>query len=349
MTPGEGDLTDRLRAHGFATHIVPFRGYRATDLPRIAAALMRLRRLARQGDFDLVHAHLLKAIVMCRLALVGRSNPKLVSQVPGVVHLDMRLLRGIDVHTLRKDDLTVCSCTAFARTYESLGARRIAVNHYGMDTGAFLARLPQPGSRAPMGLADGDVVVVMVAHMYPTQARAYRDVGVKGHEIFIDAAQEAMRKDPRLCFLVVGDEFSGDGSYRAALEKRAAGMPPDRFRFLGHRTDIGELLAVADIAANPSLSESASYTVMEASLAGLPVVVSDVGGLTDTVIDGKTGLVVPPADRTALAAALLALAAAPTQRSSMGAQGRAHVQQTFDVMTTVSVLERHYDAVLESA
>lgn len=348
ITPGEGSLTEQLRSAGVRTHVVPFRGYRPADLPLMIRALFRIRRIALQGRFEIVHAHLFKAVVMCRFALLGRRNPKLVAQIAGVVHLDLWPLRLIDVCTLRKDTLTLGSCTAFADIYRDMGAPRVAINHYGMDTTSFLDRLPKTRERQHLGLLEHDIVVIMVAHMYPTRARAYRDIGVKGHEVYIDAARAALAREPRLCFLVVGDEFVGDGSYRTELEQRANGIAPGRFRFLGHRSDIAELLALSDVATNPSLSESASYTVMEASLAGIPVVVSCVGGLTDTVLDGVTGLVVPPADSSALAEAILRLAADPQARTDLGSRGRDHVQRTFDLTATIRKLDLLYASVLET-
>ncbi|GAA3711981.1 hypothetical protein GCM10022399_30990 [Terrabacter ginsenosidimutans] len=211
----------------------------------------------------------------------------------------------------------------------------------------FIRELPERDdtARANLGLREGDVAVIMVAHMYPTNVAHFADVGVKGHEVFIDAAAKAHAADARLKFLIVGDEFVGDGAYRRRLEARAA-LASDSIRFLGHRDDVPVLLALMDVAANPSLSESASYTMMEASLTGLPVVASSVGGLPDTVVDGVTGLLVPPRDVEALSAAFLTLADDAQLRRDMGRAGRIHVQQSFDITKTVDSLERIYDEVL---
>lgn len=300
-------------------------------------------------DYDVVHSHLIKSIVMCRLGFMGRRRsrrPKLVSQIPGVVHLQAGWLRRIDRVTLWLDDVTVGSCTDFAHAYQDMGARRTAVSFYGMDTGKFLAELPERSdiARANLGMREEDVVVIMVAHMYPTNVAHFADVGVKGHEVFIDAAAKAHASDARLKFLIVGDEFAGDGSYMRRLEARAK-LASDSIKFLGHRDDVPTLLAAADVAANPSLSESASYTMMEASLAGLPVVASSVGGLLDTVVDGVTGLFVPAKDVDALASAFLTLADDERMRQEMGRAGRAHIQTTFDITRTVDSLESIYDEV----
>jgi glycosyltransferase involved in cell wall biosynthesis len=179
--------------------------------------------------------------------------------------------------------------------------------------------------------------------MYPTRLRAFRDIGVKGHEVFLEAAPLILQQVPDAQIFVVGDEFMGDGTYRRSLEDRAAALGVQgRVHFTGHRTDIPSVLAGLDVVACPSLVESASYALVEALLMGKGVVASDVGGLPDSVRHGETGLLVPPADPAALASAVTDLLAAPVWRAELGRRGREHCLRQFDVRSTVAKVEALY-------
>lgn len=346
VVPGPGSVANRLHALSIPVHEIPFRGYRPRDLPRVLRGTNKLRQLAMSGRFDIVHSHLIKASVLCRVALRGRG-PALVSQVPGVVHLANRSLRWADRVTMRWDDILLASCTAFEQTYQQLGAARTAVSFYGCRTDLLDPDASPLTFRTQQRLAADTVAVGMVAHLYPTRLKAFADVGVKGHETFIDAARIVAASHDNVRFFVVGDEFAGDGTYRRGLELRASDLTAQGvLSFLGHRSDMESVLAGMDILVNPSLSESASYTMIEASLMRRPVVASAVGGLLDTVCHEETGLLVPPADEFALAAALSRLAADPDLRVALGRSGREHVRRLFDLKTTVDSVEDAYREVL---
>ncbi|GAB2614377.1 glycosyltransferase family 4 protein [Pseudactinotalea suaedae] len=343
VVPGEGSVKQRLTESGISVHIIPFRGYHPREWRRHVRAFRDLRTLMRDGSWDIVHAHLFKSFILARMILRGRRSPRLVTQVAGTVHLQSRPLAAIDRATLRWDTILVGSCTEFADTYAKRGSRHTAVSFYGCHTERFEPATPADTFRDQYGMTPTDVAVGLVAHMYPTRLKSFREVGVKGHEVFIDAALALAQQDARLQFFVVGDEFVGDGSYRRELEQRAEPLiRGGRMHFLGHRTDMPDVIAGLDILVNPSLSESASYTMVEASLMCRPVIGSRVGGLPDTIIDGRTGLLVPPGDQGALAHAVRHLADDPELRRRMGQAGRTHVLEMFDITKTVSTLEAIY-------
>jgi glycosyltransferase involved in cell wall biosynthesis len=348
IVPDDGPVADALRAAGIAVEVVRFKGRRVADLPRVAAAQLRLVRLARSYRPTVVHAHLFKAIVMTRIAgWIGRV-PHRVSQWPGAVHRDVTLLRLMDRLSMPLDSLTLGSCEAIAEACRQDGARNVDVSYYGLRTSEWDPTLPELVSAreeviAELWLPPDSSIVTMVAHMYPTSIAAFRAVGVKGHETFIDAAADVTVQRPRARFLVVGDELVGDGSYRTSLEARAqaAGLA-DRLLFLGHRGDVARLIAASDVVAVPSMSESASYSAMQALLLNRPVVASRVGGLPDTVQHEESGLLVPPGDATALSEAIVRLLDDPIARDRMGRVGRERVRERFDIARTVDRLEANY-------
>jgi glycosyltransferase involved in cell wall biosynthesis len=347
VLPGAGPLTNRLLNAGIRVEIVPFRGKRIDQLPRVTAAELGLLRLVRAFRPDVIHAHLLKAVLSARLAARGYPQALRVSQLPGTVHLHSPLLRWLDQATLSCDDVVIGSCRAIASKYQLMGARAVTVSYYGCDVGRFAPDTSGQAFRREFGLADGTPAVGMVAHMYPTRMRAFRGIGVKGHEVFLDAAPLILRLAPGARLFVIGDELAGAGGYRRELEDQAAGLGlSGRVHFTGHRADIRSVLAGLDVVVNPSMEESASYAMVEALLMQKGVVASDVGGLPDTVRHGETGLLVPPGDPAGLAAAVGELLADPGRRRELGRRGRDHCLRQFDINTTVAGLDAVYRKAL---
>jgi glycosyltransferase involved in cell wall biosynthesis len=130
---------------------------------------------------------------------------------------------------------------------------------------------------------------------------------------------------------VVGERLASD--HGADLEPdfaRAAAALGPRLHRLGYRHDVARLLAAADVFCLPSHTEALPMSVIEAMLTGLPVVASDIRGTRQQVVDGETGLLVPPATITPLAEALSRLAKDPALRTRMGEAGRMRGLERFD-------------------
>ncbi len=120
----------------------------------------------------------------------------------------------------------------------------------------------------------------------------------KGQRDLIAAAPAVLEHHPDVRFVV-----AGDGELRAELEELARPLG-DRFELLGARDDVPDLLTSFEVFAYPSRFEGLCLAVIEAQAAGVPVVATPVGGIPENVVDGETGLLVPPRDPAALAAAI---------------------------------------------
>lgn len=117
-------------------------------------------------------------------------------------------------------------------------------------------------------------------------------------------------------------------------------------KFLGERSDIPELLAQSDIGILCSHQEGFSNSILEGMAAGLPMVVTDVGGNAEGVTHGKTGLVVPSKNPDKLGKAILLLAKDPRTRHAMGRAGRKRATECFDINACVANYARFYEALL---
>jgi glycosyltransferase involved in cell wall biosynthesis len=139
----------------------------------------------------------------------------------------------------------------------------------------------------------------------------------------------------------------GDGPLRQALEEKARALRLNgTVRFLGAVPNASSLLPHFDIFVLSSLWEGMSNSLLEAMAAGKPVVATDAGGSPEVVIDGKTGILVPPNDPEALADAMLRLLADRELARSLGEAGRVRVQSEFTLETMVARLEELYDSLL---
>jgi glycosyltransferase involved in cell wall biosynthesis len=143
----------------------------------------------------------------------------------------------------------------------------------------------------------------------------------KGHIYLLEAAAQV----PDATFVL-----AGDGELRPAMEQLARELGVmDRCVFLGHRSDVPELLAAADLFVLPSLFEGLPVSVLEAMAAERPVIATAVGGTDEVVVDGATGLLVPPRDAAALAAAVRRLRADPALARQLAQRARARVEAEF--------------------
>lgn len=165
----------------------------------------------------------------------------------------------------------------------------------------------------------------------------------KGHDVLLDAAALIAPHHQSLHVLIVGD-----GPARPALEQRAKRLGiSDRVTFAGFQQDLAAAQAAMDLFVQPSVErEGLPTSVLEAQLAGLPVIASDIGGVNEALCDGVTGHLVPPGDPRALADAAARLLDDPVRRAELGKRGRAWVAERFNVVRMVEETCAAYEETL---
>jgi len=136
----------------------------------------------------------------------------------------------------------------------------------------------------------------------------------------------------------------GDGPSRERLERQARELGlQDRVRFTGTVSDVRPLLAAMDVFVLPSFAEGMSNALMEAMAAARPVVATNVGGNPEVVADGRTGMLVPPGEAEAIAAAVGTLLHDPGRAGRLAEAGREFVTERFGARARVAELERLYE------
>ena len=318
--PGLNELIERTRELGVQT----------VELPR-ADEKRSIRRLLRESRPTIFHAHLnwafacAEALVTARLA---RTSRVIATQQ---LFLPISSRRGILRHKLLStavDRYIAVShhMAGMLREVCVFGRRKVRVVHNGIA----LTRFERPNAdvRAKIAGENGRPVIM-------TLARLARQ---KGIEELIDAASGV----PEAVFLV-----AGEGPERGVLEERVRvrGLG-NRFRFLGHRRDVPELLASCDVFVLPSLYEGLPVSVLEAMASGKPVVATRVGGTDEAVRDGVTGLLVPPSDSRALAEAIRLLLSDRSLALRLAACAREQVRREFSAEKVAADTTQIYEELV---
>jgi glycosyltransferase involved in cell wall biosynthesis len=322
----DGPLLDIARAEGF--RVVPLPMARSLSPCAQWRAFRALFALFRAERPDMVHAHMPISGFLARLAarvagvrcVAYTSHGDLYNQ-PGpwprrAAGFLMEWIGG----RLTDTYLTVSIEQAADARRLGLHSRATAAGN-GRDTtllrpdAAARARI-----RAELGVPPDAVVVVIVSRL----------VRAKGYVELLSA----MRDVPAELW-VVGARLPSDHDEDIEPYFAASGLG-DRLRRLGYREDIAAVLAAADIFALPSYSEGLPMSVIEAMLCGLPVLATNIRGPREQVVDGRTGLLVPPRAVAPLAAALRRLADDAALRASMGEAGRARALDLYDETKVVA-------------
>lgn len=324
-----GPLTERGMRSG-----VPVRPIRPLPLGlRGARQVPVLSRLLRRERPDVFHAHMsspvackwgLAAAVMARVPAIGTVQVGAYEPPNRSAEWQLRALaRGVARYLAVSREIA-------AELVERLGwpATKVKVVHNAVDVERFDVPAP-PGLRERLGAGPGLPLILTLGRLDEQ----------KGYPVLLEAA--ARLPDARLA-------VAGEGPERGALEDLAGRLGiADRVRFLGHRTDVPELLAAADLFALPSLYEGSSLAVLEAMAARRAVVSSSIGGTEELIDDGESGLLVPAGDAPALADALGRLLADPGLRETLAGRARERVEAEFTREEMAARVMAIYESVLD--
>jgi glycosyltransferase involved in cell wall biosynthesis len=294
---------------------------RSEYTPNALCRAMELSRLIRTKKVDIVQTFHQKsdtyAAVVARLSGVKHiiSSKRDVGDLKRPHHFFLnRLLRPLFERVIVVADAVAAVVVAKERVARS----RITRIYNGVDEHMFA---PSSGTaslreRERLGFDEHDFVVGMVAGFRPE----------KNHQVFFEGALRAKQVIPSLRILVLG---SGEllPSFRNRYENETR---ESTIVFAGDVGDVARYLRVMDVGCLiPGRNEGFSNAVLEQMAAGLPMIVSNVGGNAEAVIDGQNGIVIPPSDVEAFHAALVEMHGDPVRRCEMGRRSRQYVEERF--------------------
>ncbi len=292
----------------------------------------RLIKLLKQKRVDIVHTHLFYANIYGRIAakIVGipiiisteHNNPPWRSKQ----RLKSRIRLLIDRITANFCDriIAVSRCVKdYLIQWNKVDPNKVVVVHNGIDINKYLI-----ADKKEKKLSN-DSVVGCIGRL-ETQ---------KGHVFFMKAAARILEEIKNARFILVGD-----GSLRRHLEELAQDLNiSKRVSFLGFRDDIPQLLSIMDVFVLPSLWEGFGIVLLEAMAMGKVVVATNIGGISEIVVDKTTGYLCPPMDSETLANTVIDLLRDPAKMRTVGMLGRERVKKHFTLDQMAQKTERIYD------
>jgi glycosyltransferase involved in cell wall biosynthesis len=317
---GQGHFFEDLVEAGISTDCVHMRSRWNLAGARRAYRLWRLRP-------DVVFTQSVDAQVIGQLIARRLDIPHITTHHsgPGILRGSHRKLmtRMLAPHV----DRVIAVSGVQIPELEDLGYRHEAVRLLPNGVAAAEVTRPRETTRAELGFDDGQFVASLVATLRPE----------KQVHVFLKAVARAHEQNPRIRGLVAG---GGEGLDDARALAAQAG---DVVLVLGRRSDIPDLLNASDCLCLSSDSEALPLSVIEAMSLAKPIVSTGVGGIPDAVVDGQTGLLVPPRDPVAFADALLSLAADPPRTDAMGLAGYRRFEERF---TVERMVDGYVDAIM---
>ena len=319
----EGKLAHVLRDGGVKVHVIQEKGS-FRDMPMSA----KIGRILKRDRVDLVHAHGYKetvlGVVSGRLAGVRRfvcthhGGPE---PFTGLAEFKNQIYLLLD-HVVTKhgiDEIISVSEDLRSRLVHKYGSEKVITIHNGIAL-ENRATIDKTKTRREFGFPVEVHIVGTVGRLTP----------VKGLHHFLKAARIVLEARRDVLFLIVGD-----GPLRDGLEEMARQFGiHDSVIFLGFREDAVELMSVMDIFALTSLHEGIPMALLEAMSLGLGVVATRVGGIPEVIEDGRSGVLVSPADERSIALGILELISLGPE--TLGAAARRRVHEKFSLQTMVS-------------
>ena len=353
LSGDQGKLVDRFREAGIPVHISDFDFTSNADLSALPRKVIQLVRLLKRERFDIIQTHLFHSMVIGRIAGWFADVPVRLSMIAGPFHLEAYTPRWIDRITQWLDTGIIPSCEFSHSLYRRMGVRedRLTTIYYGPDERKFDPTMTVPTDlRAEFGWSRDTPLIGMVAYFYP-ELPANRWIpeslhgrSVKSQEDLIRAVPHILREFPQAKILFVGSGWEQGGAmYLARMQGLVNELGlSDSVVFTGFRTDVASVLLSLDVAVQCSLSENLGGTI-ESLLMTCPTVATRVGGMVDSVLDGKTGVLVDPSSPESLAEGVLRLLRDPQAARQFGLAGRERMLAGFTLRHTVDRLAQLYE------
>ena len=340
---GGGELEPAFRKEGVPVHmlgrtdITPRPGQRGRTMQEALGCVRTLSGILRREQPDILHAYLPAANVIGPIAARLSGVPRVIVSKRAMAEYKAAypLLRKVEPLGNRLADVILVNSDAVRRDVE-----RTERHWKGKFRKIYNGVAPiEPwtpddvmGFRKHEGIPSDALVAVSVSNFYP----------YKGHEELVEAAARIVQAFPNVIFLMVGRD---SGTMEATIALVRKWGVEGSVRFVGSRTDVPDLLRASDLFVHPSREEGFSNAILEAMAAGLPVVACDIGGNPEAVVDGKTGLLVPPRDPQRLTGAMAELIADESKRKSFGEAGLRRAAERFSLDRMVGEMESLYESL----
>lgn len=343
-----GTLIDYWSKTGAILHFADFR------LPigsptKFAKHVKAIRELVYQIKPDLIHSHFVTTTLMLRLALGRNHTIPRIFHVPGPLHLEYSLYRNFEILTSGISDYWIASSLYTRNLYLKIGmpSERVFLSYYGLD----FEEISSINSNSEeiiknLNIPQNCILIGNISYMYPPKYFLGHFKGIKRHEDIIKAISIVSKERNDVYTVLVGGQWGKFHWYENKLKKIALKKAPGKIKFTGHikHSEVIGILPKFNLVIHVPISENCGG-VVEPLFFGIPTIASNVGGLPEVVIDGKTGWLVPPRNYKILAQTILEVLNnydEALRRSYLGSQ---LVQTMFDVNRTAKEVIAIYEHI----
>lgn len=323
LLPWKSHLVADLEAQDIPVHCL------GNDPGTALLSPLRLRRLLREWNTSLVHAHLPWPGIVARIFSsypVVYTEHNLVTSYRPLTRWANRVTYG------RNRALTAVSEAVAEAVAGYPGPEPVVIpNGVAVSPDDSAAR----AARRELGLGEDQLLVVHVGNIRPG----------KGHELLIETAIQVVAQQPDVTIVSIGGEKTPGRLQELRETARRRGLN-GVIRFLGERHDARSFIAASDVYVNPAAVEGLPVSILEAMALGRPVVATAVGGVPSLLEGSGGGLVVPSESPDQLARGILGLLADPLSRQRMGEAGAAAIAENYSLETMVRGFEAIYRRIL---
>ncbi len=348
--PTKGKFVKELRKIGVEVEIVPYHR-RISELSRegnglqlfaipffpwwFAPTILNLKNLIRDKGIHLIVSNGIKCHFIGALLSLITKTP-LIWHVRDLIESGWLkwMLWAMGHYFPRK---IITNSNAVGSIFH--GNERKETVYNGIDLSHFNPGIDGEKVRSMFKIGKDTRLIGTIGHFAP----------LKGFEELIESMGEVIREGFNIKLAIVGENaYLNSDRYKQKLlsQVNSAGLN-DRIIFTGYREDIPVLLAAFDIFVLPSLSEGFGKVNLEAMAMGKPVISTNVGGIPEVVLDGLTGILVPPGNSRDLAHAIMRLLSDSHLRESIEKEGRRRVERHFTLQAHVEKIEEIYGEILQ--
>ncbi|HXU39911.1 MAG TPA: glycosyltransferase [Blastocatellia bacterium] len=337
LNPIDGLLRENLESQGVECFSCGCR--RRAEYP---LGVMRLAKILRRNQIDILHTHLFEpSVIGLQAGVLARTPVRVMTRHYSDYHtrINKRWHVGLDRLCTRVSHSVIA---VSEHTAEHMLAKEGAPPEklHTVLNGIDFDRVALSGADASERIrrefnAEDTHLLVQVARLHPE----------KGHHYLFQALNEIQRQVSKPVLLLV----AGAGPFEAAYRDEVRRLGCDKMvRFLGFRKDSADLMSAADLVILPSVAEAFGLVLTEALYLGVPVVATRAGGIPEIVDDGVDGTLVPPASTSALVSAIVDLLNDEDRRKKMAGAGRAKVLERFRFEDMVRSYETIYEGLVDN-
>lgn len=307
-------------------------GNRWFQMPKM---LFRLITLIKREKFQIVHLHMLKATILGGLAALfaGKTKTILTKHYTDELSRHNKIIKGLEYYFTKNADAIVAISDYVKKDMIKLSvpAEKITVILNGTDLEAF-DKLSKSDFTLPDSDWEGKFIIGTVGSL---TAR-------KGHQYLVRAMKLVLEKYPNLHLIVVGEGPERE-RLKDLIEETEIGS---NVTMIGFRENVAPFLRKIDVYIHPSIHEPFGISILEAMAAGKCVVASRVEGVPEIITEGENGLLVPAADKEALAEAIIAVLNDSLHTKKMGENGRKIVEAKFNIEKTAESYQNLYIKII---